>query len=266
MGSPVLQRNNVHVVGSGAPTIVFAHGFGTDQAVWKRQVDALAPRHRLVLFDHVGAGSTDPAAYSSRRYRSLAAYASDLLEIYAALELTDTVYVGHSMSGMIGVLAGIAQPKIFRKMVLLCASPRYLNDEGYTGGFDQAGLDRLYQVMSVNYHAWASGFADLAMPTLGQPQLTADFASTLSAVRPDVAMAVLRIIFEADYRAELPRLKVPTLVLQPAEDVLVPRAVGEYLARHIPGSKLVLVPGSGHLPHVYAPDAVNEAIRDFISS
>jgi sigma-B regulation protein RsbQ len=176
MSEAALPRNNVRVVGAGKQTIIFAHGFGTDQTAWRHQEAALAKQFRLVLFDHVGAGRADSAAYSPRRYKGLHNYASDLLEIYAALHLTDTVYVGHSMGGMIGLLAGIAQPRLFRKMIFVGASPCYLTEPGYTGGFDQASLDGLYAAMASNYHAWASGFAGLAMGNPERPELSAEFA------------------------------------------------------------------------------------------
>jgi sigma-B regulation protein RsbQ len=265
MSEAALPRNNVRVVGAGKQTIIFAHGFGTDQTAWRHQEAALAKQFRLVLFDHVGAGRADSAAYSPRRYKGLHNYASDLLEIYAALHLTDTVYVGHSMGGMIGLLAGIAQPRLFRKMIFVGASPCYLTEPGYTGGFDQASLDGLYAAMASNYHAWASGFAGLAMGNPERPELSAEFARTIADIRPDIAVAVARIIFQSDYRAELPKLKVPTLIVQSTEDIAVPLEVGQYLAAHIPHATLQVIDARGHLPHLSAPEAVTDAIRAFIT-
>jgi len=264
--SSVLERNNVRIVGNGSQTLVFTHGFGSDQTAWRHQVQALSSRYRLVLFDHVGAGQSDPAAYSPRRYRGLQSYANDLLEIYDALSLQQAIYVGHSMGGMVGLLAGIARPAAFQKMIFIGASPRYLNDveTGYVGGFDQPSVDGLYAAMASNYHAWASGFAGLTMSNQERPELAAEFAGTLSAVRPDVAVAVARIIFQSDHRADLPHLHVPTLIVQSTEDVAVPEVVGEYLAAKIPNAKLKVVNARGHFPHLSAPDAVTDAICSFI--
>lgn len=259
-----LVRNNVRVVGSGAKTIIFAHGFGTDQTAWRRQESVLAADHRLVLFDHVGAGSSDPRAYSPQRYRSLHSYADDLLEILAELEVQDAVYVGHSMSGSIGVLAAALEPERFSRMIFLNASPRYLNDGDYHGGFEQSDIDNLYAAMTTNYQLWVSGFARMVMANPERMDLTQEFAATLSAIRPDIAVAVSRIIFQSDYRAELPRHRVPTLIVQSSHDVAVPRGVGEYLARHIPRAELLVIDAHGHLPHMSAPQAVLDAICSFI--
>jgi sigma-B regulation protein RsbQ len=261
----VLKRNNVRIAGNGQDTIIFAHGFGSDQTAWRHQEAALSSTHRLVFFDHVGAGGSDFSAYSPRRYKGLTSYASDLLEICDTLQLNGASYVGHSMGGMIGLLAGAVQPTLFRKMVFVGASPRYLNDVGYVGGFEQADIDALYASMSANYHAWASGFAGLAMANPERPELAQEFAATLTTVRPDIAVAVARTIFQSDHRQDLPRLKVPTLIVQSTEDIAVPMAVGEYLARHIPSATLKVVDAKGHFPHLSAPQAVTEAIRDYLA-
>lgn len=259
-----LVRNNVRVVGSGAQTIILAHGFGTDQTAWRRQEAALAAEHRLILFDHVGAGGSDSRAYSPHRYRSLHSYADDLLEILAELEVKDAVYVGHSMSGSIGLLAAVLEPERFVRMIFLNASPRYLNDGDYRGGFEQSDIDNIFAAMIANYQLWASGFAGMVMGHPERADLTQEFSQTLSAIRPDIAVAVSRIIFQSDYRAELPRLRVPTLVVQSSHDVAVPRGVGEYLASHIPQAKLLVIDSRGHLPHMSAPLTVLDAIRSFI--
>lgn len=260
-----LARNNVRVTGTGSPTIVLAHGFGTDQTAWRHQEAALAGSHRLVLFDHVGAGGSDLSAYSPRRYRNLHSYADDLLEILGELAVRDALYIGHSMSGMIGLLAALLAPGHFARMIFLNASPRYLNDAGYCGGFEQSDIDNLYAAMTTNYQLWASGFAGLVMGNPERPELAQEFAATLTAIRPDIASAVTRIIFQSDYRAELSRLTVPTMIVQSSEDVAVPRAVGEYLAHHIPRAELRVIEAHGHLPHMSEPQRVLDAIQSFLS-
>lgn len=204
--STALVRNNVQVIGDHPQTLILAHGFGTDQTAWRHQKDVLAARYRLVLLDHVGAGGADPAAYSPHRYRSLHSYAADLLEVLDELQVKQAVYVGHSMSGMIGLLAALEEPAAFARMVFIGASPRYLNDPKYHGGFDQPSLDALYTAMASNYQAWVSGFAGLAMDNPERRELAAEFARSLSAIRPDIAQTVARVLFQSDHRPELPLL------------------------------------------------------------
>ncbi|WP_017719358.1 alpha/beta fold hydrolase [Kamptonema formosum] len=264
MATTVFERNNVQVLGSGKQTIVFAHGFGTDQTAWRHQVVAFQSRYRIVLFDHVGAGKSNFAAYSPRRYSSLYSYAEDLLEICAELGLRQCVLVGHSVSGMVSLLAALVDPKLFSRLIFMGASPRYLNDKDYVGGFEQSDLDALYTAMSSNYYAWASGFAPLAMRNPERPELALEFAQGLSAIRPDIAQAVARVIFQSDHRAELPRLNVPTLIIQSSDDIAVPPEVGAYMAKKIPKSQLMPVAATGHLPHLSAPEEVNRAIEAYL--
>ena len=263
--STALVRNNVQVIGDHPQTLILAHGFGTDQTAWRHQQAVLAERYRLVLFDHVGAGGADPAAYSPHRYRSLHSYAADLLEVLDVLKVKQAVYVGHSMSGMIGLLSALQEPACFARMIFIGASPRYLNDAGYGGGFDQPSLDALYAAMASNYQAWVSGFAGLAMDNPERRELADEFARTLSAIRPDIAQNVARVLFQSDYRAELPLLKVPTLVMATNHDMAVPLAVSEYLAQQIPQAQLAVVEGRGHFPHMSGPAAVNAAILSFLN-
>ncbi|WAL61376.1 alpha/beta fold hydrolase [Thermocoleostomius sinensis] len=262
MRSSVIKRNSVHLLGQGSQTIVFAHGFGSDQSAWRHQVAAFQDTYRIVLFDHVGAGQSDLSAYSPLRYSSLHSYAEDLLELCVELELSQIILVGHSVSGMISLLAALVDPKRFKQLIFVGASPRYLNDAaaGYVGGFEQADLDALYAAMSSNYHAWVSGFAPLAMGNPDRPELALEFAKTLSAIRPDIAQAVARVIFQSDHRAELPKLMVPTVILQSSDDIAVPTCVGEYMANWIPYSTLIHINAKGHLPHLSAPDEVTRTL------
>lgn len=260
MATNIIKRNNVNVLGSGNHTIIFAHGFGTDQTAWRHQVQAFASNYKIVLFDYVGAGKSDFAAYSPHRYSSLYSYADDLLEICYELKLTKCVLVGHSVSGMVSLLAALSEPQYFSKLIFMGASPRYLNDQGYIGGFEQSDLDALYAAMSSNYYAWASGFAPIAMGNPDRPELGEEFARSLSAIRPDIAQAVSRVIFQSDHRAELLRLTVPTVILQTSNDIAVPPEVGKYMASKIPKSQLIPISAQGHLPHISAPEEVIKAI------
>lgn len=266
MASSLLQRNNVQQLGSGTQAIIFAHGFGSDQTAWRHQAAAFSSDFRIIMFDHVGAGKSDFSAYSPRRYSSLYSYAEDLLDLCAELKLTKSILVGHSVSGMVSLLAALVEPDVFSQLIFLSASPRYLNDQGYFGGFEQADLNALYEAMSTNYYAWASGFAPIAMATMDQPELAREFANTLAAIRPDIAQAVARVIFESDHRAELPRLAIPTVILQASDDIAVPIQVGQYMADHIPNSKFVPINARGHLPHISAPEVVTKAIAAHLAA
>ena len=263
MFQSIYERHNVRVLGSLGPPLIFAHGFGSEQRAWRHQVAAFRDQYQIILFDHVGCGRSDFNAYNAARYSNLHGYAEDILELCEELDVRDGIFVGHSMSGMAGALAAIAEPKRFRQLVLLKASPRYLNQGEYVGGFEQPQLDALYAAMSGNFHAWASGFARLVANAPDMPELAREFAGTLSSMRPDIALAIARVIFESDLRAELPRLKTPTLVLQSGGDFAVPDEVGLYLARHIPYAQLARIDARGHLPHMSAPAAVNQALSDF---
>lgn len=266
MGTSILERNNVKILGNGSKTIIFAPGFGSDQTAWRHQVAAFSSNYRIVLFDHVGAGKSDFSAYSPRRYSSLYSYSEDLLDLCAELKLTQCILVGHSVSGMVSLLAALVEPQRFSQLIFISASPRYLNDEGYIGGFEQSDLDALYAAMSSNYYAWVSGFAPIAMGNPEKPELALEFANTLGAIRPDIAQAVARVIFQSDHRAELPRLTLPTTILQASDDIAVPIEVGQYLADKIADSQLIHIQARGHLPHISAPDVVTHAIASCLAA
>lgn len=265
MATTIMQRNNVNILGDGSQSLIFAHGFGSDQNAWRHQVKVFAPDYRILLFDHVGAGQSDVSAYSPHRYSSIYSYAEDLLDLCAELKLTKSILVAHSVSGMVSLLAALVEPDCFSQLFFISASPRYLNDVGYFGGFEQSDLDALYAAMSLNYYAWASGFAPIAMATQDKPELAIEFAKTLSAIRPDIAQAVARVIFQSDHRAELPRLKVPTVILQASDDIAVPSQVGQYMADKISQSQLIHINARGHLPHLSAPDVVTRAIAQCLA-
>ena len=265
MKTSILKRNNVNVQGQGNQTIIFAHGFGADQTVWRHVVCAFESNYRIVLFDYVGAGKSDLTAYSRSRYSSLYGYAEDLLNLCAELNLTQSIFVGHSVSAMIGLLASLIEPERFSRFIFIGASPRYLNDVEYYGGFEQSDLDAIYAAMSANYEAWACGFfASLLMGNPERPSLAREFSNTLVAVRPDIALSLARTIFQSDYRAELMRLTIPTLIVQSNNDKAVPPEVGEYMASKIPNSQLVKINAEGHLPHLSAPEEVVRAIKAYL--
>jgi len=268
MTTATLRKNNVSIEGNleSNETLIFAHGFGTDQTAWDEVKQAFQDDYRLVLYDNVGGGKSDPNAYSQKKYNTIHSYADDLLAIIAALELEDVTVIAHSVSSMITLLAAIREPQHFKKLVFVGASPRYLNDEqaGYTGGFTQPALDNMYEAMTNNYYAWVSGFSSAAMGNPEHPELGESFARTLREIRPDIALAVSKVIFESDLREELHKLQKPTLLVQANDDIAVPQEVALYLQQHIEGSKLIQVNATGHFPHISAPQEVISSIKSFI--
>lgn len=245
-------------------TIVFAHGFGTDQSAWEQITPAFSKEYRIILYDNVGAGNADPDAFSPNKYDSLSSYATDLADICRTLNVNDAVMVAHSVSGMISMLTQIKEPSFFSKLVLIGASPRYLNDTDYIGGFDQESLNNLYQAMSNNYFAWVSGFSLAAMANNNRPHLAEKFAETLSAIRPDVAQSVARVIFQSDHRKDLGKINIPTMLLQTREDMAVPTEVAHYLNKHISNSILYIIDAEGHFPHISAAEEVIDKLEKFI--
>lgn len=264
MTQSVLARNHVRVIGEGERTLVFGHGFGTDQTVWKHQIDALAPDFRIVTFDLVGCGQSDLTYFSAKRYRTLYSYADDLLEILDALDLTGVVYVGHSMSATAGLLAAVTNPASFARLVLLCVSPYYLNTPDYRGGFEPADLEALFAAMATSFQSWAAGFAPSVMVDPAQPEVAQGVVQTLSAMRPDIALNIARTAFLADHRDVLGSVPHPVLVIQPVGDAVVPVEVGDYLAAHLPQATLAQIPARGHLPHLTHAELVTPLIRNFL--
>jgi sigma-B regulation protein RsbQ len=248
--------NNVQIIGDGRETIVFAHGVGTDQHAWRHQVEHFFNDYRLVLFDHAGATPGNASCYSAIRYRTLQSYANDLLEICHAMQLRNAILMTHSVGGIIGLLAAINEPSFFRKIILMNASPRYLNDGAYRGGFEQSDLNLMYESMSSNFHSWCVGFAPLITGDTTRPDVAREFASTLGSLRPDIALSVLRTIFESDYRHILPKVSRPVVILQSTNDIAAPLEVGQYMQKQIPGSVFESMDIPGHLPHLTRPEEV----------
>ncbi|MFC7792453.1 alpha/beta fold hydrolase [Streptomyces cinereoruber] len=260
------RRNNVTVTGNPrGRTVVLAHGFGCDQNMWRLTVPALARDHRVVLFDYVGSGRSDPSAFSEERYGSLEGYARDVVEVCEALDLRDAVFVGHSVSAMTGVLAADAAPGRIGALVMVAPSPRYVDDEGYRGGFSREDIDELLASLESNYLGWSSATAPVIMGNPERPELGEELTNSFCATDPDMARVFARTTFLSDSRDDLKKVTVPTLVLECAQDVIAPREVGAFVHRAIPGSKLVTLDATGHCPHLSAPEATNEAITGFLA-
>jgi sigma-B regulation protein RsbQ len=263
---PVVRRNNVRVLGRGEPTLMFAHGFGCDQNMWRLVVPAFQCTHRIVLFDHVGAGQSDLSAYDRRKYGTLDGYASDVLEICHELDLTDVIFVGHSVSAMIGVLALKRDPSRFKALVLVGPSPRYLNDADYVGGFSRQDIDGLLESLDSNYLGWSSNMAPVIMGNPDRPELGTELTNSFCRTDPKIAAHFARVTFLSDNRADLAAVKVPTLILQCSDDVIAPNAVGEYVHRQMVESRLVVLKATGHCPNLSAPAETVTAIDAFIRS
>ena len=261
----VLQRNCVRLGGSpeGRP-LVFAHGFGCDQEMWRFVTPEFEGDHRIVLFDHVGAGNSDLSAYDRDKYNSLRGYAADVVEICRALELTDVVFVGHSVSSMVGVLAAAAAPERFGALVLIGPSPRYIDDGEYVGGFTEADITDLLASLDSNYLGWSSAMAPVIMGNPDRPELGAELTASFCRTDPEIQKRFARVTFMSDNRADLAKVQVPALVLQCSDDVIAPDAVGEYVHRNLPGSHLVRLQASGHCPNLSAPQETIAAIASFL--
>jgi sigma-B regulation protein RsbQ len=261
----VLARNNVTVQGpDDAPPMVFAHGFGCDQNMWRHVAPAFAAEYRVVLFDHVGAGGADTAAWDPARYASLDGYAADVLEICDALDLTDVVFVGHSVSAMIGVLAAGREPDRFAKLVLVGPSPRYVDDDGYRGGFSREDIEGLLESLESNFLGWSSAMAPVIVGNPDRPELGEELTNSFCRTDPDIARHFARVTFLADNRADLSVVRTPALVLQCSDDVIAPTAVGEYVHARLEGSRLVRMRATGHCPNLSAPQETIAAIREFV--
>lgn len=253
----VEEAHNVKVTGSGEQVIVLAHGFGTDQSVWKHLVPHLVDDYRVVLYDNMGAGTTNPDYFDFNRYSTLEGYAFDLLAILEELQIDSCILVGHSVSAMIGAIASISRPDLFTKLVMISGSPRYLNDVDYYGGFEQEELDQLFEAMRSNYKAWCSGFAPLAVGGDMDSVAVQEFSRTLFNMRPDIALSVAQTIFQSDMRQILGLVSVPCHIIQSMKDLAVPVVISEYLHQNLLADSVVEVMSSdGHLPQLSSPDIV----------
>jgi sigma-B regulation protein RsbQ len=263
----VLQRNNVKEFGvrSGQP-MIFVHGYGCDQNMWRLVAPAFYERYRVILFDHVGAGQSDLSAFSPAKYESLQGYAGDLLEICDELKLRKVILVGHSVSATIGMLAAVERPEIFEKLIMIGPSPRYINEAEYVGGFTAPDIEGLLNFLDTNYLGWSATMAPVIMGNADRPELAEELSNSFCRTDPEIAKHFARVTFTADNRADLPKLKTPTLILQCSQDSIAPQVVGEYVHRHVGGSSLVILKATGHLPHLSAPKETIAAIQEFLQT
>ncbi|MCK1359991.1 alpha/beta hydrolase [Bradyrhizobium sp. 199] len=259
-----IERNNVHVRGTGGQSMVFAHGFGCDQNMWRFVEPAFVSEFKTVCFDHVGAGGSDLKAYDKEKYSSLAGYADDVVEIGRELGLADAVFVGHSVSSMIGALAAQKAPGMFGKLVMIGPSPRYVDDGDYFGGFTEGQIGELLQFLDSNHMGWSVQMAPAIMGNPDRPELGQELTNSFCRTDPDIAKAFARVTFMSDNRADLAKLDVPTLILQCSDDIIASRPVGEFVNRTIRNSEIVFLKATGHCPNLSAPDEVVAAMRTFV--
>jgi len=260
----VVQRHNIKVSGRGERAMMFAHGFGCDQNMWRFVAPHFEDRFKVILFDHIGAGGSDLAAYDPRKYGSLQGYADDVIEIARALDVQGGVFVGHSVSAMIGVLAAKGAPELFQDLVLVGPSPRYIDDEGYVGGFSEAQIHELLDFLDANHMGWSQAMAPVIMGNPDRPELGDELTNSFCRTDPEIAKRFARATFLSDNRADLQGIAARALILQCSDDVIAPREVGEYVHRMLPNSELVILKATGHCPNLSAPQETVEAIEAFV--
>lgn len=267
MTENILARNNVKVRGKGTQPMLFAHGFGCDQNMWRFVTPAFEDEYRIVLFDYVGAGRSDARAYDPERYNSLDGYARDLLDICAALDLRNVIFVGHSVSAVIGILAANEEPERFDRLILIGPSPRYINDPpDYVGGFEREDIEGLLDMMEKNYIGWASFLAPVIMGNPEQPDLASELEESFCSTDPKTANQFARVTFFSDNRDDLEKVTTPSLILQCAEDAIAPTEVGDYVHRRLPGSTLRRMEATGHCPHMSHPEETVRLIKEYLSA
>lgn len=260
----ILRRNNVIISGEGSRAIMFAHGFGCDQQSWMPMLKYFNEDYRIILFDFVGCGGSEISAYDKERYSTLDGYASDVVEIAEALELEDAIYVGHSISSIIGLLASIRKPNVFSEIVMLGPNPCYINQDGYQGGFDRDALEELLEVMDEDYIGWSRSIAPAVMNTKNGEALTQEMTDGFCAMESEIGKGFARATFLSDNRSILPKITAKTLTIQCKEDIISPPAVGQYINEQVQGNVFETIDVYGHCPHMSNPDLTGQTIRNFL--
>jgi sigma-B regulation protein RsbQ len=257
----IITRNNIKLKGRGEKAIIFSHGYGCNQNMWRLITPAFENDYQIVLLDLVGSGNSDTSAYDKIKYSSLEGYADDLVEVCQKLDLSQSIFVGHSVSSMIGILAANKDPSLFEKLILIGPSPCYINNGEYIGGFTRDTIDGLIRSLQSNYSDWAKAMAPVIMGNLNQPELGAELTQSFCQTGPEVAKHFAQVTFQSDNRRDLTKVQVPTLILQCSEDPIAPEVVGRYVHQHIKGSKFTLLKATGHCPHLSAPEETVAAIK-----
>ena len=266
MSNEVLERNNVTVFGNGTTTLLFAHGFGCDQTMWRFLTPQFQDNYKIVLFDYVGSGKSDLSFYDIDRYSSFNGYAQDIIDVCNALSLKNVVLVAHSVSCMIDVIASLNQPDIFKSMVLIAPSARYINDTNYTGGFELREMDDVIETMESNFAGWANFLAPIIMKNADRPHLTTELEESFCTNDKEVNKRFARLTFYTDNRADLLKVNVPTLILQCSEDAIAPESAGLFIYENITGSRYIKMQAIGHCPHMSYPNETAKEIQEYLDS
>ncbi|HZB14699.1 MAG TPA: alpha/beta hydrolase [Chryseolinea sp.] len=264
MNKNVIERNNVRSWGKGSIPMLFAHGFGCDQNMWRFVTPAFENHYKIIVFDYVGAGKSDLNAYNKDRYSNLNGYAQDVLDVCEAMELKDVIFVGHSVSSMIGILAAIKKPEYFSNLILIGPSPCYINDGTYTGGFERKDIEELLETMDKNYIGWANFLAPAIMKNADRPELGKELTESFCSTDPKIARQFAMATFFSDNRKDLSKLKKPSLVMQCSDDLIAPLSVGNFMHAHLSESKLKILKATGHCPHMSEPEETIAAIQDYL--
>lgn len=261
----VIKRNNINILGNGEKTLLFIHGYGCDQTMWRLITPAFIETHKIILIDLVGCGRSDNESYDYDKYDSLDGYTNDLIEICHELGLKDITLIGHSISANISMLASIAQPKLFKELVLVCPSPKFINEDNYIGGFEQADIDELIETVESNYLGWSKAIAPVIMGNPDKPELSTELEESFCDNNPEIAKHFAKVTFLCDNRDDLEKVKTKTHIIECKEDNLVPIEVGHYIQSKIEGSNLSILNTNGHCPHLSNPTGTIELIHEFIS-
>jgi sigma-B regulation protein RsbQ len=267
MKQDILLRNNVKVLGSGKQTLLFAHGFGCDQNMWRFITPAFAEDYQIVLFDYVGSGKSDISAYDTERYSNLSGYAQDINDVIDTLALENIIFVGHSVSSIIGMLSSIQNPERFQQLIMIGPSPRYINDPpDYIGGFERKDIEGLFDMMDKNYLGWANFLAPAIMQNPDRPELGIELKDSFCSTDPVIARQFAQATFFSDNRSDLAKVQVPSLIMQCSADIIAPLEVGQYLHQHLAQSTLHILKATGHCPHLSHPAETTEVIKGYLNA
>ena len=261
----VKGRNNVSIKGKGSQIIMFAHGFGCDQNMWRFITPAFEENYKIVVFDHVGAGNSDFSAFNPMKYNKLEGYADDIIEIATILQLQNIIFVGHSVSAIIGIIAAQKSPDLFKSLILVAPSPSYINDGDYVGGFTKPEINELLESLDNNHLGWSMAMAPVVMGNPDRSELSEELAHSFCRTDPQILKHFARTTFLSDKRELLSSVKIPSLIMQCSNDVIAPEAVGKYMHQQMSGSRLVIMKATGHCPNLSAPEETIEVIKQFLS-
>lgn len=265
-GISTLVKNNIKIMGNGKQPMLFAHGYGCDQNMWRFVYPEFEEDYKIILFDHVGAGNSDHNSYSIEKYNKLLGYAEDILEICEELDLKDVILVAHSVSSMIAALAANLEPTRFAKLIMIGPSARYINDKNYVGGFDKEDIDDLMLALDSNYLGWAANMAPIIMGNSGKLELGEELSNSFCRTNPEIAKHFASVTFLSDNRKDLKSVIVPTLILQCSQDIIAPLEVGQYVHENIPNSEFKVLNATGHCPNLSAPEETTLAIKNYLAS